>query len=56
MIGMVALFGIVVRNGIILFDKINHNLFEGLPFKEAIIDAGMSRLEPVMLTSICTVL
>ncbi|MDR2411792.1 MAG: hypothetical protein LBD88_04445 [Candidatus Peribacteria bacterium] len=40
----------------ILFDKINHNLAEKIPFKEAIIDAGMSRLEPVMLTSICTAL
>jgi multidrug efflux pump subunit AcrB len=36
---MVALFGIVVRNGIILFDKINQNLDENIPFKEAIIDA-----------------
>ncbi|MDD5213092.1 MAG: efflux RND transporter permease subunit [Candidatus Gracilibacteria bacterium] len=56
LIGLVALFGIVVRNGIILFDKINQNLGENIPFKESIIDAGMSRLEPVVLTSICTVL
>jgi len=39
-----------------LFDKINQNIEEHIPIKEAIIDAGMSRLEPVMLTSICTVL
>jgi multidrug efflux pump subunit AcrB len=45
-----------VRNGIILFDKINQNLDENIPFKEAIIDAWMSRLEPVVLTSICTIL
>lgn len=56
MIGMVALFGIVVRNGIILFDKINQNLNENISFKEAIVDAWMSRLEPVVLTSICTIL
>lgn len=56
LIGLVALFGIVVRNGIILFDKINQNLEENIPFKEAIVDAGTSRLEPVLLTSICTVL
>jgi len=56
LIGLVALFGIVVRNGIILFDKINQNLGENIPFKDAIIDAGTSRLEPVVLTSICTVL
>ncbi|MBW7954746.1 efflux RND transporter permease subunit [Candidatus Gracilibacteria bacterium] len=56
MIGLVALFGIVVRNGIILFDKINQNLEEDIEFRESIIDAGISRLEPVLLTSICTVL
>lgn len=56
LIWLVALFGIVVRNGIILFDKINQNLKENIPFNESIIDAWVSRLEPVLLTSICTVL
>jgi multidrug efflux pump subunit AcrB len=56
LIWLVALFGIVVRNWIILFDKINQNLEENIPFKESIIDAWISRLEPVFLTSICTVL
>ncbi|MDD2486876.1 MAG: efflux RND transporter permease subunit [Candidatus Gracilibacteria bacterium] len=56
LIGLVALFGIVVRNGIILFDKINANIKEGIEFKESIIDAVKTRLEPVFLTSICTVL
>jgi len=56
MIWMVALFWIVVRNWIILFDQINHNLKEKTPFKEAIIEAWISRLEPVFLTSVCTAL
>ncbi|MDD5198148.1 MAG: efflux RND transporter permease subunit [Candidatus Gracilibacteria bacterium] len=56
LIGLVALFGIVVRNGIILFDKINLNRREGIPFRESVIDGGKSRLEPVFLTSVCTVL
>ncbi len=56
LIWLVALFWIVVRNWIILFDKINQNLEEKIPFKEAIVDAWMSRLEPVFLTSVCTVL
>lgn len=56
MIWMVALFWIVVRNWIILFDKINQNIDENIPMREAIVDAWMSRLEPVLLTSICTVL
>ncbi|MDD5377468.1 MAG: efflux RND transporter permease subunit [Candidatus Gracilibacteria bacterium] len=56
LIGLVALFGIVVRNGIILFDKINLNRREGISFRESVIDGGKSRLEPVFLTSVCTVL
>lgn len=56
LIWLVALFWIVVRNWIILFDKINQNLKENIPFNESIIDAWVSRLEPVLLTSICTIL
>ncbi len=56
LIWLVALFWIVVRNWIILFDKINANIKEDIPFKESIIDAVKTRLEPVFLTSICTVL
>ncbi len=55
LIWLVALFWIVVRNGIILFDKINVNIKEWIEFKESIIDAVKTRLEPVFLTSICTV-
>ncbi|EKE26685.1 MAG: hypothetical protein ACD_4C00194G0002 [uncultured bacterium (gcode 4)] len=56
LIWLVALFWIVVRNWIILFDKINANISEWIEFKESIIDAVKTRLEPVFLTSICTVL
>ena len=45
----------MVRNGIILFDKVNGNLRSGIDFHESIIDAGKTRLEPVLLTSVCTV-
>ena len=56
LIGLLALFGIVVKNAIILIDKINLNLRFGIPFEEAIIDAGKSRLEAIFITSICTIL
>lgn len=56
LIWLVALFWIVVRNWIILFDKINANIKEWIEFKESILDAVKTRLEPVFLTSICTVL
>lgn len=56
LIGIVALFGIVVKNAIILVDKINLNLKSGIPFQESIIDAGKSRLEAIVITSICTII
>lgn len=55
LIGILALFGIVVKNAIILIDKINLNLKSGIPFEESIIDAGKSRLEAIFITSICTI-
>ncbi|MDD4900638.1 MAG: efflux RND transporter permease subunit [Patescibacteria group bacterium] len=55
LIGIVALFGIVVKNAIILIDKINLNLKSKIPFSEAIVDAGKSRLEAIIITSICTI-
>jgi multidrug efflux pump subunit AcrB len=56
LIGIVALFGIVVKNAIILVDKMNLNIRFGIPFTEAIVDAGKSRLEAIFITSICTIL
>jgi multidrug efflux pump subunit AcrB len=56
LIGVLALFGIVVKNAIILVDKINLNLRSGIPFMEAIIDAGKSRMEAIFITSICTII
>jgi len=55
LIGILALFGIVVKNAIILIDKINLNIHTGIPFEEAIIDAGKSRLEAIFITSIVTI-
>lgn len=56
LIGILALCGIVVKNAIILMDKINLNLRSGIPFAAAIVDAGKSRLEAIFITSICTIL
>ncbi len=56
LIGVLALFGIVVKNAIILIDKINLNLRVGIPFQDAIVDASKSRLEAIFLTSISTII
>jgi len=55
LIGILALFGIVVKNAIILIDKINLNIKTGIPFHDSIIDAGKSRLEAIFITSIVTI-
>lgn len=55
LIGVLALFGIVVKNSIILVDKINLNIESGIPFEEAVADAGKARLEAIFITSICTI-
>lgn len=56
LIGILALFGIVVKNAIILIDKINLNLKVGIGFIDSIVDASKSRLEAIFLTSICTII
>jgi len=55
LIGVLALFGIVVKNAIILMDKINLNIKSGIPFYDSVIDAGKSRMEAIFITSICTI-
>lgn len=56
LIGVLALFGIVVKNSILVVDKINQNLKSGLSYREAIVDASESRLEPIALTSFAAIL
>ena len=54
LIGVLALFGIVVNNSIMLVEKINQNLKQGFSVKDAISDACSSRIEPIFLTSLTT--
>jgi multidrug efflux pump subunit AcrB len=51
MIGMIALAGIVVRNGIILIDFIRTTVARGRPLREAILESGAVRLRPIALTA-----
>lgn len=55
LIGVLALFGIVVKNSILVVDKITANIKTGMEFTESIADAAASRLEPIALTSICAI-
>ncbi len=55
MIGFIAGAGIVVRNSIILADFIELRLKQGLPLEEAVIDAGVVRFRPMLLTAAAVV-
>lgn len=55
-IGFIAFTGIAVNHGIILIDAINQNLQKGMTGFTALIEAGSSRLEPMTLTTVTTVL
>ena len=55
-IGIILLGGIAVNNSIILVDCINNNKLDGMPLREAILDAGQRRFRPIMMTSLTTIL
>jgi multidrug efflux pump subunit AcrB len=50
-IGMIALAGIMVRNSVLLIDFINIRLNDGIPLKQAVIEAGAVRTTPILLTA-----
>jgi multidrug efflux pump subunit AcrB len=56
MIGFIALAGVMVRNSVLLIDFINIRLEEGIPLKQAIIEAGAVRTTPILLTAGAVVL
>ena len=56
LIGFVMLVGIIVNNGIVLVDYINQLRLEGMERQEAIVEAGITRLRPILMTSITTIL
>jgi len=51
MIGMIALAGIMVRNSVLLIDFIELRLEDGIPLKQAVIEAGAVRTTPILLTA-----
>ena len=56
LIGFVMLTGIIVNNGIVLVDYINQLRQEGVARREAIIEAGKTRMRPILMTTITTIL
>ena len=55
MLGIIALIGIMVNDGLVLIGKFNNNLRQGMTFDHAIVEAGRSRFRAIFLTSITTI-
>jgi multidrug efflux pump subunit AcrB len=55
MLGIIALIGIMVNDGLVLISKFNINLRKGMKFDDAIYEAGRSRFRAIFLTSLTTI-
>ena len=55
MLGIIALIGIMVNDGLVLIGKFNNNLREGMAYDNALYEAGRARFRAIFLTSITTV-
>ncbi len=56
MLGFLMLAGIVVNNGIVFVDYVNQLRLEGMDKKDALIDAGKTRMRPILMTALTTIL
>ena len=56
MIGMLMLVGIVVTNAVVLLDRVEKNRKSGQPIREAIVEASTTRLRPILMTALATML
>ena len=55
-VGFVALLGVAVLNGVVMVNAVNDRIESGLPMDQAILDGGLSRLRPVLMTAATTAL
>lgn len=53
--GLIALVGVMINDSLVLINALNINLKAGMKYREALLDAGQSRLRPILLTTLTTV-
>ena len=56
LVGFITLFGIAVRNGILLVSKYHHLIHDGTPLREAVIEGSVARLNPILMTALTAAL
>jgi cobalt-zinc-cadmium resistance protein CzcA len=55
-VGFITLFGVAVLNGVVMVEAINHRLREGKALEAAIFEGAVSRLRPVLMTALTSML
>lgn len=55
MMGALMLIGIVVTNAIVLIDRVIHKEHDGMSVREALLEAGVTRLRPILMTALATI-
>ena len=55
-IGFISLFGIATRNGMLLINRYNMLREEGVPLRESIVHGSLDRLNPILMTALCSAL
>jgi multidrug efflux pump subunit AcrB len=55
-LGVIALFGMIIRNSVILIDQIEHDIENGVPAWDAIVESAVRRFRPIILTAAAAVL
>ena len=55
LVGFLMLIGIVVTNAIVLMDRVLQNRKKNIPIKEALIEAGVTRIRPILMTAVATI-
>ncbi len=56
LLGLMSLSGMLIKNALVLIDQIDINIREGMPGMEAIIESGVSRMQPVMMAALTTMM
>jgi Cu/Ag efflux pump CusA len=56
LIGFITLFGVAVRNGLLLVDNYNSKFAQGIPIKEAIVNGSLERINAILMTALTSAL
>ena len=56
LLGLMSLSGMLIKNAIVLIDQIDLNLREGMDGMSAVVESGVSRMQPVMMAALTTMM